>query len=120
MLASKTEKAFAATALDSSSGNQRQEDSKNREAWVRRPADRRSVEWLGRRGGRRLRACWRVGDRGRGGDGNGCWGAGPRAAFGRKKKTRRPEPPLGGAGRSSGGRHAAAGLGLLACGGRRG
>ncbi len=81
--------------LDSSSGNQRQEDSKNREAWVRRPADRRSVEWLGRRGGRRLRACWRVGDRGRGGDGSGCWRAGRRAACGRTKRAARPEPLWG-------------------------
>ena len=81
--------------LDSSSGNQRQEDSKNREAWVRRPADRRSVEWLGRRGGRRLRACWRVGDGGRGGDGSGCWRAGRRAVCGRTKRAARPEPLWG-------------------------
>src|SRR6201998_4629905 len=57
--------------LDSSSGNQRPEDSKNREAWVRRPADRRSVGWLCRRGGRRLRACWPAGG---GGRGSGEWG----------------------------------------------
>src|SRR5258705_13877581 len=99
--------------LDSSSGNQRQEDSKNREAWVRRPADRRSVEWLGRRGGRRLRACWRVGDRGRGGGGRGCWGGGRRAACGRKKKGAGPETPLGGGGGGGGGPPAAAGRGLL-------
>src|SRR4029077_4269196 len=82
-------------SLDSSSGNQRQEDSKNREAWVRRPADRRSVEWLGRRGGRGVRACGRVGDGGGGGDGSGCWRAGRRAVCGRTKRAARPEPLWG-------------------------
>jgi enamine deaminase RidA (YjgF/YER057c/UK114 family) len=81
--------------LDSSSGNQRQEDSKNREAWVRRPADRRSVGWLCRRGGRRLRACWPADDGGRGGDGSGCWRAGRRDVCGRTERAAQPEPPWG-------------------------
>src|SRR5436189_3053586 len=37
--------------LDSSPENRRQKEFNNREAWVRQPADRRSVGWLCRRGG---------------------------------------------------------------------
>ena len=85
----------AGRRLDSSPENRRQKEFNSRDAEVRRPADRRSVEWLGRRGGRRLRACWRVGDGGRGGDGSGCWRAGRRAVCGRTKRAARPEPLWG-------------------------
>src|ERR1700738_4186522 len=46
--------------LDSSSENRRQKEFNNCRAKVRRQGDRRSVEWLCRRDGRRLRACWPV------------------------------------------------------------
>src|SRR6202035_5856805 len=44
--------------LDSSSENRRQKEFNNCRGKVRRQGDRRSVEWLCRRDGRRLRACW--------------------------------------------------------------
>jgi hypothetical protein len=81
--------------LDSSPENRRQKEFKNREARVRRPADRRSVGWHCRRGGRRLRACWRAGDRGRVGGGSGCWRGDRRAVCGRRERAARPERPWG-------------------------
>jgi len=47
--------AIARGTLDSSLKNRRQEEFNNRGAEVRRRVDRRSVGWLCRRGGRRLR-----------------------------------------------------------------
>jgi hypothetical protein len=47
--------------IDSTRENRRQEEFNNRVAQVKRPGDRRSVEWLCRRGGRRLGVCWRAG-----------------------------------------------------------
>jgi hypothetical protein len=47
--------------IDSARENRRQEEFNNRVAQVKRPGDRRSVEWLCRRGGRRLGVCWRAG-----------------------------------------------------------
>jgi len=80
--------------LDSSSENRRQKEFNKREADVRRQADRRSAEWLCRRGGRRLRVCCRAGD-GRWGDGgSGCWRVGRRAVCGRTERAGRPVPLL--------------------------
>src|SRR3984893_13257458 len=59
--------------LDSSLENRRQEEFNNRGAEVRRRVDRRSVGWLCRRGGRRLRVCWQAGAGGRDGGGSGYW-----------------------------------------------
>src|SRR2546426_11565241 len=66
--------------VDSTRKNRRQEEFNNHGAAIRRRADRRSVEWLCRRGGRRLRACWPAGAGGRGGGGSGYWRAGRTAA----------------------------------------
>src|ERR1700757_1041286 len=79
---------------DFSSENRRQKEFNKREADVRRQADRRSAEWLCRRGGRRLRVCCRAGN-GRWGDGgSGCWRVGRRAACGRTERAGRPVPLL--------------------------
>src|SRR6266403_5325388 len=51
--------------LDSTREDRRQEEFNNRGAQVRRRVDRRSVGWLCRRGGRRLRVCWPAGAGGR-------------------------------------------------------
>jgi hypothetical protein len=51
--------------LDSTRENRRQEEFNNRGAQVRRRVARRSVGWLCRRGGRRLRVCWPAGAGGR-------------------------------------------------------
>src|SRR5437868_950555 len=48
--------------LNSSPENRRQKEFNSRYAKVRRRGDRRSVEWLCRRGGRRLRVCCSAGD----------------------------------------------------------
>ena len=77
--------------LNSSPENRRQEEFNNRRAQVRRRADRRSVGWLCRRGGRRLRVCWPAGDGGRGGGGSGCWRAGRTGVCGRTERAARPE-----------------------------
>src|ERR1700719_3687037 len=66
----------AAALLDSTRENRRQEEFNNRVAQVKRPGDRRSVEWLCRRGGRRLRVCWPAGAGGWGGGESGYWRAG--------------------------------------------
>src|SRR6266550_2128224 len=62
--------------LDSTRENRRREEFNNRGAQVRRRVDRRSVGWLCRRGGRRLRVCWSAGAGGRDGGGSGYWRAG--------------------------------------------
>src|SRR6516162_2195716 len=64
--------------LDSSSENRRQKEFDNCCAKVRRQGDRRSVEWLCRRDGRRLRACWPACDGCQGSGESGCWRAGRR------------------------------------------
>src|SRR5260221_14362357 len=85
----------ARSALDSTRENRRQEEFNNRGAQVKRPGDRRSVEWLCRRGGRRLRVCWPAGAGGWGGGGSGYWRAGRPAGWGRRGKAGRPEPLWG-------------------------
>src|ERR1700746_2729049 len=74
------------THLDSSSENRRQKEFNNCRAKVRRQGDRRSVEWLCRRDGRRLRACWPVCDGCQGSGESGCWQAGRRAVCERTGK----------------------------------
>src|SRR5580692_10567360 len=69
--------------LDSTWENRRQEEFNNRGAQVRRRVDRRSVGWLCRRGGRRLRVCWPAGAGGRDGGGSGYWRAGRTGVCGR-------------------------------------
>src|ERR1700747_1455600 len=71
--------------------NRRQEEFNNRGTQVRRRVDRRSVGWLCRRGGRRLRVCWPAGAGGRGGGGSGYGGAGRRAVCERTGRGARPE-----------------------------
>src|SRR6202011_4718116 len=78
--------------LDSTRENRRQEDFNNRVAQVKRPGDRRSVEWLCRRGGRRLRVCWPAGAGGWGGGGSGYWRAGRTAVCGRRERAGHPRP----------------------------
>src|ERR1700680_826297 len=78
-------------SLDSSLENRRQEEFNNRGAEVRRRVDRRSVGWLCRRGGRRLRVCWPAGAGGRDGGGSGYWRAGRTAVCGRTGRGARPE-----------------------------
>src|ERR1700732_5622124 len=82
--------------LDSTRENRRQEEFNNRVAQVKRPGDRRSVEWLCRRGGRRLRVCWPAGAGGWGGGGRGHWRAGRTAVCGRRERAAAPEPLWGG------------------------
>jgi hypothetical protein len=77
--------------LDSSLENRRQEEFNNRGAEVRRRVDRRSVGWLCRRGGRRLRVCWPAGAGGRDGGGSGYWRAGRTGVCGRTGRGARPE-----------------------------
>src|ERR1700688_1277286 len=84
------------TELDSTRENRRQEEFNNRVAQVKRPGDRRSVEWLCRRGGRRLRVCWPAGAGGWGGGGTGYWRAGRTAVCGRRERAAQPEPLWGG------------------------
>src|SRR6266403_2209757 len=62
-----------AIGLDSSPENRREKEFNNRRARFRRQGDRRSVEWLCRRDGRQLRACWPACDGCRGGGESGCW-----------------------------------------------
>src|ERR1700730_15984364 len=81
--------------LDSSLENRRQEEFNNRGAEVRRRVDRRSVGWLCRRGGRRLRVCWPAGVGGRDGGGSGYWRAGRRAVCERTGRGARPRPSPG-------------------------
>src|SRR5258708_25126098 len=81
--------------LDSTRENRRQEEFNNRGAEVKRPGDRRSVEWLCRRGGRRLRVCWPAGAGGWGGGGSGYWRAGRTAVCGRRERAAQPEPLWG-------------------------
>src|SRR6267142_1547911 len=83
------------TILDSTRKNRRQEEFNNHGAAIRRRADRRSVEWLCRRGGRRLRACWPAGAGGRGGGGSGYWRAGRTAVCERTERAAQPEPLWG-------------------------
>src|SRR5580704_6496582 len=83
------------TQLDSTRENHRQEEFNNRVAQVKRPGDRRSVEWLCRRGGRRLRVCWPAGAGGWGGGGSGYWRAGRTAVCGRRERAAQPEPLWG-------------------------
>src|SRR6201997_4752696 len=78
--------------LDSTRENRRQEEFNNRVAQVKRPGGRRSVEWLCRRGGRRLRVCWPAGAGGWGGGGSGYWRAGRTAVCGRRERA--ATPPL--------------------------
>src|SRR3984893_1383959 len=80
-----------AIGLDSSLENRRQEEFNNRGAEVRRRVDRRSVGWLCRRGGRRLRVCWPAGAGGRDGGGSGYWRAGRTGVCGRTGRGARPE-----------------------------
>src|SRR5207248_7376377 len=82
-------------SLDSSSENRRQKEFNNCRAKVRRQGDRRSVEWLCRRDGRRLRACWPACDGCQGSGESGCWRAGRRAVCERTGRAGRPEPLLG-------------------------
>src|SRR6516162_393210 len=84
-----------ATSLDSSSENRRQKEFDNCCAKVRRQGDRRSVEWLCRRDGRRLRACWPACDGCQGSGESGCWRAGRRGVCERTGRGGRPEPLLG-------------------------
>src|SRR5438445_6918958 len=77
--------------LDSTRENRRQEEFNNRGAQVRRRVDRRSVGWLCRRGGRRLRVCWPAGAGGRDGGGSGYWRAGRTGVCGRTGRGARPE-----------------------------
>src|ERR1700738_4754750 len=84
-----------AIGLDSSSGNRRQKEFNNFRAKVRRQGDRRSVEWLCRRDGRRLRACWPACDGCQGSGESDCWRAGRRAVCERTGRAGRPEPLLG-------------------------
>src|ERR1700730_7238345 len=81
--------------LDSSSGNRRQKEFNNFRAKVRRQGDRRSVEWLCRRDGRRLRACWPACDGCQGSGESSRWRAGRRAVCERTGRAGRPEPLLG-------------------------
>src|ERR1700730_737673 len=81
--------------LDSSLENRRQEEFNNRGAEVRRRVDRRSVGWLCRRGGRRLRVCWPAGVGGRDGGGSGYWRAGRRGVCERTGRGARPRPSPG-------------------------
>src|SRR6201981_2043230 len=82
-------------SLDSTRENRRQEEFNNRVAQVKRPGGRRSVEWLCRRGGRRLRVCWPAGAGGWGGGGSGYWRAGRTAVCGRRERAAQPEPLWG-------------------------
>jgi len=84
-----------AATLDSSAENRRQKEFNNRRARFRRQGDRRSVEWLCRRDGRRLRACWPACDGCQGSGESGCWRAGRRAVCERTGRAGRPEPLLG-------------------------
>src|SRR5207248_2917878 len=70
-------------------------DKKGSTIAARRQGDRRSVEWLCRRDGRRLRACWLVCDGCQGSGESGCWRAGRRAVCERTGRAGRPEPLLG-------------------------
>src|SRR5258708_4790240 len=81
--------------IDSSPENRRQKEFNNRGARVRRQGDRRSVEWLCRRDGRRLRVCWPAGGGGWGGGGSGYWRAGRTAVCGRRERAAQPEPLWG-------------------------
>src|ERR1700730_1749942 len=81
--------------LDSSAENRRQKEFNNRRARFRRQGDRRSVEWLCRRDGRRLRACWPACNGCRGGGESGCWRGGRKAVCGRTERAGQPEPLLG-------------------------
>src|SRR3984893_17539893 len=81
--------------LDSTRENRRQEEFNNRVAQVKRPGDRRSVEWLCRRGGRGVRVCWPAGAGGWGGGGSGYWRAGRTAVCGRRERAAQPEPLWG-------------------------
>jgi hypothetical protein len=81
--------------LDSSSENRRQKEFNNCRAKVRRQGDRRSVEWLCRRDGRRLRACSPACDGCQGSGESGCWQAGRRAVCERTGRAGRPERLLG-------------------------
>src|SRR6202040_3610130 len=89
-------------SIDSTRENRRQEEFNNRFAQVKRPGDRRSVGWLCRRGGRRLRACWRAGAGDWGGGGSGYWRAGRTAVCGRRERAAQREPLWGGDDRRSG------------------
>src|SRR6202163_2117668 len=77
--------------IDSTRETRRQEEFNNRGAQVRRRVDRRSVGWLCRRGGRRLRVCWPAGAGGRGGGGSGYWRGGRTGVCGRTGRGARPE-----------------------------
>jgi hypothetical protein len=81
--------------LDSSPENRRQKEFNNCRGKVRRQGDRRSVEWLCRRDGRRLRACWPACNGCQGNGESGCWRAGRRAVCERTGRAGRPEPLLG-------------------------
>src|SRR5947207_8254103 len=81
--------------LDSSSENRRQKEFDNCRAKVMRQGDRRCVEWLCRRDGRRLRACWPACDGCQGSGESGCWRGGRRAVCERTGRAGRPEPLLG-------------------------
>lgn len=83
---------FYTGQLDSSPENRRQKEFNNRRAKVRRQGDRRSVEWLCRRDGRRLRACWPACDGCQGSGESGYWRAGRRAVCERTGRAGRPEP----------------------------
>ena len=83
------------TVLDSSPENLRQKEFNNRDAEVRRRADRRSVGWLCRRGGRRFRACCPAGDGHRGDGGSGCGRVVRRAVCGRRGRAGQLERPSG-------------------------
>jgi hypothetical protein len=82
-------------SLDSSPKNRREKEFDNCRAKVRRQGDRRSVEWLCRRDGRRLRACWPACDGCQGSGESGCWRAGRRAVCERTERAAPPEPPWG-------------------------
>src|SRR6202040_3611467 len=82
--------ATGCAAIDSTRENRRQEEFNNRVAQVKRPGDRRSVEWLCRRGGRRLQVCWPAGAGGWGGGGSGCWRVGRKAVCGRRERAATP------------------------------
>src|ERR1700757_1791357 len=82
------EKKCARPPIDSTRENRRQGEFNNRGAQVRRRVDRRSVGWLCRRGGRRLRVCWPAGAGGRDGGGSGYWRAGRTGVCGRQEEER--------------------------------
>src|SRR5439155_13888902 len=80
------------TDIRASPENRRKKEFNNCRAKVRQQADRQSVEWLCRRDGGRLRACWPVCDGCQGTGESGCRRGGRRAVCQRTGRAGRPKP----------------------------